>query len=89
MGTHRKNGYTIQLQVSRITSSILADLFVMRGDAYAKAGRRAEALADYRRVKSDAWSSEGPASPRHIYFNEQGARNFDVPSPWPQPPPTM
>jgi hypothetical protein len=27
----------------------------MRGDAYMKAGRRTEAMADYRRVRSDAW----------------------------------
>lgn len=73
----------------KIASSILVELFVMRGDAYMKAGRRAEALADYRRVKSDAWSGEEPTLPRHIYFNERGMRNFDLPEQWPAPSPTM
>jgi tetratricopeptide (TPR) repeat protein len=73
----------------KIASTILVELFVMRGDAYMKAGRRAEALADYRRVKSDAWSGEEPSSPRHMYFNERGMRNFGLPEPWPLPPPTM
>jgi tetratricopeptide (TPR) repeat protein len=73
----------------KIASSILPDLFVMRGDAFMKAGRRAEALADYRRVKSDAWLiGEGPSSPRHLYFDERGMRNFDLPEPWPLTPPT-
>ena len=72
----------------KIPSSILVDLFVMRGDAYMKAGRRAEALADYDRVKSDAWSGEEPSLPRHLYFNERGMRNFELPEPWPPPPPT-
>jgi tetratricopeptide (TPR) repeat protein len=73
----------------KIASSILVELFVMRGDAYMKAGRRAEALADHLRVKSDAWSGDEPSSPRHMYFNERGTRNFDLPEPWPPPPPTM
>jgi tetratricopeptide (TPR) repeat protein len=73
----------------KIASSILVELFVMRGDAYMKAGRRAEALADYRRGKSDAWSGDEPSLPRHMYFNERGMRNFDLPEPWPPPPPTM
>jgi tetratricopeptide (TPR) repeat protein len=73
----------------KIGSSILVELFVMRGDAYMKAGRRAEALADYRRVKSDAWSGPERSLPRHMYFNERGIRNFDLPEPWPPPLPTM
>lgn len=73
----------------KISSSILADLFVMRGDAYMKAGRRAEALADYRRVKSDAWSGEEQYLPRHLYFNARGLRDFDQPQPWPPSPPKM
>lgn len=73
----------------KIASSILVELFVMRGDAYMKAGRRAEALADYRRVKSDAWSGAEPSLPRHMYFNERGMRNLDLPEPWPPPSPTM
>jgi tetratricopeptide (TPR) repeat protein len=73
----------------KIASSILVELFVMRGDAYMKAGRRAEALADYRRVKSDAWSGDEPYLPRHMYFNERGTRNVDLPEPWRPPPPTM
>jgi hypothetical protein len=72
----------------KIASSILPDLYVMRGDAYMKACRRAEALADYRRVKSDAWSGEERFLPRHLYFDERGIRNFDLPEPWPAPPPT-
>jgi hypothetical protein len=47
---------------------------------------RAEALADYRRVKSDAWSGDEPSLPRHMFFNERGSRNFDLPEPWPPPP---
>jgi tetratricopeptide (TPR) repeat protein len=73
----------------KIASTILAELLVMRGDAYMKAGLRAEALADYRRVKSDAWSGDEPSLPQHMYFNERGMRNFDLPEPWPPPPPTM
>lgn len=73
----------------KIASSILPELYVMRGDAYMKAGRRAEALADYLRVKSSAWSGNEPFLPGHMYFNERGMRNFDLPEPWPPPPPTM
>jgi tetratricopeptide (TPR) repeat protein len=73
----------------KISSTILADLYALRGDAYAKAGRRAEALADYRRVKSDAWSGKEPYLPRQMYFNKNGARNFDLPEPWPPKPPAM
>jgi tetratricopeptide (TPR) repeat protein len=70
----------------KIASTILADLYVMRGDAYMKAGRRTEALADYRRVKSDAWSV---GELRDMYFTERGNRNYDSPEPWPAPPPTF
>jgi tetratricopeptide (TPR) repeat protein len=73
----------------KIMSTVLADLYALRGDAYMKAGRRAEALADYRRLKSDAWSSDERLLPRHFYFNERGKRNFAVPGPWPPPPPAM
>ena len=73
----------------KIASTILVELFVMRGDAYMKAGRRAEALADYDRVKSDAWSGEEPSLPRHMYFTERGMRDFELPEPWPPAPPTM
>ena len=71
----------------KIASSVLPDLYVLRGDAYAKAGRRQEAHADYRRVKSDAWAGKEPLLPRLMYFNEQGERNFNLPEPWPAQPP--
>jgi tetratricopeptide (TPR) repeat protein len=70
----------------KIASSILPELYVTRGDAYMKAGRRAEALGDYRRVKSDAWSGEERFLPRHMYFDESGNRNYDSPEPFPPPP---
>lgn len=73
----------------KIASSILPDLYIMRGDAYMKAGRRADALADYRRVKSDAWEGQEQLMPRHMYFTERGNRNYDLPEPWPPPPPTL
>lgn len=73
----------------KIASSILVDLFVMRGDAYMKAGRSAEALADYRRLKSDAWFGEEQYLPRHLYFNARGLRDFDMPQSWPPSPPKM
>jgi tetratricopeptide (TPR) repeat protein len=79
------SGYT----KGKIVSSILPDLFVMRGDAYMKAGRSAEALADYRRVKSDAWSGDEKYLPLHLYFNARGSRDFDLPQPWPPSPPKM
>jgi hypothetical protein len=61
----------------------------MRGDAYMKAGRRAEGLADYHRVRSDAWSGDETSLPRQMYFDERGRRNFHLPEPWPPSPPTM
>jgi len=73
----------------KITSSILPELYVMRGDAYMKAGRRRDALNDYRRVKSDAWGDEERLLPRHTYFDERGNRDSDSPEPWPAPPPTL
>jgi len=73
----------------KLASSILPDLYIMRGDAYMKAGRRADALADYGRVKSDAWEGQEQLMPRHMYFNERGNRNYDLPEPWPPPPPKL
>jgi tetratricopeptide (TPR) repeat protein len=74
---------------SKITSTILPELYVTRGDAYMKADLSAQALADYRRVKSDAWYGEERFLPRHLYFNERGDRNYELPEPWPSPPPEM
>jgi tetratricopeptide (TPR) repeat protein len=65
-----------------VLSSVLQDLYVTRGDAYMMAGRREQALADYRRVKSDAWGG----IERIAYFAENGRRNYDVPEPFPPPP---
>jgi tetratricopeptide (TPR) repeat protein len=65
----------------KIASSILPELYVMRGDAYMKAGRGVDALSDYRRVKSDAWAGEERLLPRHLYFDERGNRNYDLPEP--------
>jgi len=73
----------------KIASSILPELYVIRGDAYMKAGKRAEAMADYRRVKSDVWSGEERFLPRHSYFNERGYRDYAMPEPWPPPAPTL
>lgn len=70
----------------KILSSILPELYIARGDAYMKAGRREQALADYRRVKSDAWGGEERLMPRHTYFDERGRRNDDFPEPFPAPP---
>lgn len=70
----------------KITSSILPDLFALRGDAYMKAGRRTEAQADYARLKSDAWSGQAPYLPRQMYFKANGTRNYDLPESWPPPP---
>jgi tetratricopeptide (TPR) repeat protein len=73
----------------KILSSILPELYITRGDAYMKAGRRERALADYRRVKSNAWGGEERLMPRHMYFDERGSRNQDVPEPFPPPPPKL
>ena len=70
----------------RITSSILPEMYVLRGDAYMKSGRRAEALADYQRVKSDAWYMSEQSGPRFIYFNERGSRKSNMPVAWPPSP---
>jgi tetratricopeptide (TPR) repeat protein len=70
----------------KISSSILPELYVMRGDAYMRAGRSAEALADYRRVKGDAWAGEERFLPRHMYFDESGGRDYGSPEPFPPPP---
>jgi len=73
----------------KIASSILPELYVMRGDAYTKVGRHAEALADYRRVKSDAWSGEERFLPKYIYFKAGGNRSYDLPEKWPPSPPLL
>lgn len=73
----------------KIASSILPELYVLRGDAYMKGGHRAEALADYRRVKTDVWSGPEELLPRHTYFNERGSRVADSPQPWPPAPPRL
>ena len=71
----------------KVSSSILPELYVLRGDAYLKAGRRAEAMADYSRIKSDAWNVPELLSPKHLYFNENGSRYNGSPQTWPPPPP--
>lgn len=71
----------------KILSPILSDLYALRGDAYMKAGRRAQALADYGRLKSDAWDAEEPYLPQHVYFTDTGVRNHEFPEPWPPLPP--
>lgn len=71
----------------KIASSILPELYVLRGDAYMKLGRSAEALADYQRVKSDAWNGTEPLLPKYMYFKKDGSRNNDAPDTWPQLPP--
>jgi tetratricopeptide (TPR) repeat protein len=70
----------------KVNSSVLTDFYAIRGDAYMKAGRRAEAIADYNRIKSDVWTGEAPYLPRQTYFNEHGTRNPETPTPWPPPP---
>jgi hypothetical protein len=47
----------------------------MRDDAYMKAGSRAEALADYRRV---TWSGAEPSLPRNLCFSESRGTRFCV-----------
>jgi hypothetical protein len=73
----------------KVVSSILPDLYAMRGDAYMKAARYAEALADYRRLKSDAWWGDEKYLPKNRYFKEDGNRDYDLPETWPQPPPLL
>lgn len=73
----------------KVMSTILPELYIRRGDAYMKAGHRNEALADYRRVKSEAWGWEERLAPRHTYFDEDGARNYDAPDPFPPSPPEL
>lgn len=70
----------------KILSSILPELYVIRGDAYMKGGQREKALADYLRVKSEAWRGKESYAPRHVYFDESGARNIALPEPFPPPP---
>ena len=70
----------------KVFSSRLPELYITRGDAYMKAGRREQALADYQRVKSDAWGGEERYTPKHMYFDESGSRNIDLPEPFPPPP---
>jgi len=73
----------------KIITTLLPELYAIRGDAYMRAGRSAEALADYRRVKSNVWYGEERFMPRYRYFNEQGDRDYDLPEPWPAPPPRL
>jgi tetratricopeptide (TPR) repeat protein len=70
----------------KVLSSILSELYITRGDAYMKAGWREKALADYQRVKSDAWAGEEAYTPKNMYFDERGSRNIDFPEPFPPPP---
>jgi tetratricopeptide (TPR) repeat protein len=72
----------------KVTSSVLADLYAMRGDAYMRAKRYSEARADYQRLKSDAWGGPDQYLPRNLYFEADGSRRRDVPQPWPPAPPT-
>ncbi len=73
----------------KVLSSILPDLYILRADACMKAGRRKLALADYRRVKSNAWSIEGGVTMRDLYFHENGSRRLDVPELFPPRPPKL
>jgi hypothetical protein len=73
----------------KISSTILSDLYILRGDAYMKAGRRTDAAADYDRLKSDAWDGQEPYLPRQMYFTKSGTRDYDLPESWPPPPPAM
>ena len=70
----------------KVSSSILPELYITRGDAYMKAGQREKALADYSRVKSDVWRGEELFTPRHMYFDERGGRKIGLPEPFPPPP---
>jgi tetratricopeptide (TPR) repeat protein len=73
----------------KVSSTILSDLYILRGDAYMKAGRRTDAAADYDRVKSEAWDGQEPYLPRQLYFTKSGTRDYDLPESWPPPPPAM
>lgn len=66
----------------KVASSILPDFYILRGDAYMKAGRRAEALAEYQRVKSGL----GMEDLVRLYFTPRGDRDYSWPQPWPMPP---
>ena len=77
------------LNSGKVSSSILPELYIRRGDAYMKAGRSKLALADYRRVSSSAWRDEGGLAPRNMYLNGSGDRNPDLPEPFPAPPPKL
>ncbi|WP_300757755.1 hypothetical protein [Janthinobacterium sp.] len=70
----------------KVISSILPELYILRGDAYMKAGKRKQAMADYRRVKSSAWSGNENLMPQHIYFDERGNRDYNAPEPFPASP---
>jgi hypothetical protein len=71
----------------KVASTILAELYLLWGDAYMKVGRRTEAKADYDRVKSDAWNAEERYHPRNIYFTKSGIRDYELPESWPPVPP--
>jgi tetratricopeptide (TPR) repeat protein len=73
----------------KIMSSISPELYVVRADAYLKAGKLAEAQADYQRVKSDAWQAADHYLPGNLYFDRRGMRNFEAPEPWPPTPPKL
>jgi hypothetical protein len=68
-----------------VISSILPELYVIRGDAYMKAGLRKKALADYKRVKGDAWGVGERLSPGSMYFDDIGRRIADSPEVFPPP----
>ncbi len=71
----------------KVTSSVLADLYAMRGDAYMRARRYSEARADYQRLQSDAWYGPDQYLPKSLYFEAKGTRRRDIPQPWPPAPP--
>ena len=73
----------------KIASTILSDLYILRADAYMKAGRRTDAVAEYNRVKSDVWYGQEQSLPRQLYFTKSGARAYELPESWPPPPPAM
>ncbi len=73
---------TFIADTAKVSPGDLADMYALWGDAYMKAGNRNAALADYRRLKSDAWEVALP-----YYFTADGKRDHDVPTPFPSPPP--